>query len=228
MEAEVTEVVGARGRHLPEREAQRHGHEDGRVTLGGRRVAVKRPRVRSADGAEEVPLSTYEHFAERDPLTRAVMDRMLAGASARRYASVGEPAGSRFEEESSSTSASAVSRAFVERTRTGLGELMSRRLDHHPPSGDDDRRARRHSTDATSSRSTSRMLARTPNTQSQAPRSRAPVAQGRQRSSSGTELPSRPRPVQQRVLVPRRDLRPGALNTGNIVHQALVTKVSKH
>ncbi len=48
MEAEVTEVVGARGRHLPEREAQRHGHEDGRVTLGGRRVAAPpRPLSRS-------------------------------------------------------------------------------------------------------------------------------------------------------------------------------------
>jgi hypothetical protein len=32
MEAEVTEVVGTKGRHDPERSAVRHGHEDGRVT----------------------------------------------------------------------------------------------------------------------------------------------------------------------------------------------------
>ncbi len=95
---------------------------------------MKRSRVRSADGAEEVPLSTYEHFAERDPLTRAVIDRILAGVSARRYASV--------EEESSSTSASAVSRAFVLRTRTGLGELTSRRRARdHDRGGKDPARA---------------------------------------------------------------------------------------
>jgi hypothetical protein len=54
------------------------------VTLGGRRVEVKRPRVRSAGVVSEVGLSTYEHFADRDPLGRVVLERMLAGVSARR------------------------------------------------------------------------------------------------------------------------------------------------
>jgi len=36
------------------------------VTLGGRRVGVRRPRVRSADGEREVSIATYEHFADRD------------------------------------------------------------------------------------------------------------------------------------------------------------------
>ncbi|MEA2369794.1 MAG: hypothetical protein QOH12_188 [Solirubrobacteraceae bacterium] len=48
------------------------------MTLGGRRVPVRRPRVRSADDKRELPVTTYEYFADRDPLTRAVMDRMLA------------------------------------------------------------------------------------------------------------------------------------------------------
>ncbi len=129
MEAEVDEVVGPKGRHDNERAAVRHGHEHGAMTLGARRIAVRRPRVRSADAEREVPLATYEHFAERDPLTRAVMDRMLAGVSTRRFASVGEPVGAEVASDESSTSASAVSRAFVERTRTALGELMSRQLE---------------------------------------------------------------------------------------------------
>ena len=129
MAAEVDEVVGPKGRHDTERAAVRHGHEHGAMTLGARRVSVRRPRVRSADAEREVPLATYEHFAERDPLTRAVMDRMLAGVSTRRFASVGEPVGAEVASEESSTSRSAVSRAFVERTRTALGELMSRRLE---------------------------------------------------------------------------------------------------
>jgi putative transposase len=129
MEAEVTEVVGTKGRHDPERSAVRHGHEDGRVTLGGRRVAVSRPRMRSVEEDRELALDSYEHFADRDPLTDLVFERIMAGTSARSYERANEPVGSEVEEESSSTSRSAVSRAFVERTRTGLGELMSRRLD---------------------------------------------------------------------------------------------------
>src|SRR3712207_9423740 len=45
MEAEVDEVVGPKGKHLPGRTAARHGHEGGEVTLGGRRVPVNRPRA---------------------------------------------------------------------------------------------------------------------------------------------------------------------------------------
>lgn len=86
MELEVTEVVGPKGKHNRDRAAKRHGHEDGSMTLGGRRVAVSRPRMRTADDRGELPVTRYEHFADRDPLTRAVMDRMLAGVSARRFA----------------------------------------------------------------------------------------------------------------------------------------------
>src|ERR1017187_3062000 len=48
LEQEVDELVGPKGRWNRERTAVRHGHEDGEVTLGGRRVQVKRPRARSA------------------------------------------------------------------------------------------------------------------------------------------------------------------------------------
>ena len=129
MELEVTEVVGPKGKHDPDRTAKRHGHEDGSVTLGGRRVQVHRPRMRSADDESELPIHTYEHFADRDPLTRAVMDRLLAGVSTRRFADVGEPVGEEVEQEASATSKTSVSEMFVERTQTALEELMSRRLD---------------------------------------------------------------------------------------------------
>ncbi len=129
MDEEVDDVVGPRGKHDPERVAVRHGREAGEVTLGGRRVAVERPRVRSADGQAEVRLQTYEHFADRDPLTRTVLERMLAGVSTRRYRRTQEPVGTEVEQRARSTSRSAVSRTFVERTRVALGELMSRRLD---------------------------------------------------------------------------------------------------
>jgi putative transposase len=129
MEEEVVEVVGAKGKHDAERVAVRHGHESGEVTLGGRRVQVERPRVRSADGCSELPLQTYAHFADRDPLTKSVLERMLAGVSTRRYQRTQEPVGSDVERAARSTSKSSVSRMLVERTRRSLGELMRRRLD---------------------------------------------------------------------------------------------------
>jgi len=129
MEEEVVEVVGEKGKHDAERVALRHGHESGEVTLGGRRVAVARPRVRSADGRAEVRLRSYEYFADRDPLTRSVLERMLAGVSTRRYRRTQEPVGQELEQAARSTSRSAVSRSFVERTRRSLGALMGRRLD---------------------------------------------------------------------------------------------------
>ncbi len=84
MEEERTAIVGRRSKPNAARTAVRHGHEAGEVTLGGRRLAVRRPRARSVDGSPEIPLVTYEHFADRDPLTRAVLERMLAGVSTRR------------------------------------------------------------------------------------------------------------------------------------------------
>src|SRR5215211_2272495 len=98
MEAEVDEVVGPKGRHIADRAAVRHGHEDGEVTLGGRRVPVSRPRARSADGEREVELASYAHFAARDRLTDVMFERMLAGVSTRRYARTGEPVGGEVDE----------------------------------------------------------------------------------------------------------------------------------
>src|SRR3954467_8947076 len=129
MEVEVTEVVGPKGKHDRDRAAKRHGREDGSMTLGGRRVAVRRPRMRTADDEHELAVQTYAFFADCDPLTRAVMDRMLAGVSTRKFAQVGEPVGLGVETEASATGKSSVSEMFVERTRTALSELMSRRLE---------------------------------------------------------------------------------------------------
>jgi putative transposase len=124
MEAELDEVVGPKHAKISERTAVRHGHEDGEVTLGGRRVAVRRPRARTADDEREVPLATYEYFADRDPLTRVVLEQMLAGVSTRRFTRTREQVGAGER----SASKSAVSREFIGRTREHLDALMSRDL----------------------------------------------------------------------------------------------------
>src|SRR3954451_735496 len=128
LEAEVCEVVGPKHAKIPDRVAVRHGHEAGEVTLGGRRVRVERPRVRSADGERELGLKTYAHFADRDPLTRVVLEQMLAGVSCRRFTRTREPVGQEIVNAERSVSKSAVSREFVGRTREHLAALMSRSL----------------------------------------------------------------------------------------------------
>ena len=128
LEQEVDELVGPKGKWNPDRSAVRHGHENGEVTLGGRRVPVKRPRARTVDGESELPLQTYEHFADRDALEEVVLERMLAGVSTRQYRRAQEPVGEQLETDARSTSKSAASRVFVARTRQKLWKLMNRPL----------------------------------------------------------------------------------------------------
>jgi putative transposase len=90
---------------------------------------MRRPRVWTADSQSEVPLETYEHFADRDPLRRVALEadaRRCLDAS--RHRRTQEPVGEPVETEARSTLKSAVSRTFVERTRQAIGELIGRQL----------------------------------------------------------------------------------------------------
>src|SRR3954453_13327266 len=58
MELEIAEVVGPKGKHDRNRVGVRHGHQQGSMTLGGRRVPVRRPRMRSADDERELAVKT--------------------------------------------------------------------------------------------------------------------------------------------------------------------------
>jgi transposase-like protein len=129
MEWEVERVVGPKGRQDQDRVAKRHGHTRGEVTLGARRLAVSRPRVRSVDDRHEIQLESYREFASRDPLSEVVAERILAGVSTRGYRRTQEPVGRELEDQCRSTSRSAVSREFIKRARTSLQELLARRLD---------------------------------------------------------------------------------------------------
>ena len=125
MDADVAALAGPRGRHDPDRTAVRHGTEAGSVTLGGRRVQVRRPRVRAADGSGELGVPAYELFSSTEVLGRMAMERMLAGLSTRRYGIGLEPVGEQVSAAATATSRSAVSRKFVAMTETALGDLLA-------------------------------------------------------------------------------------------------------
>ncbi len=125
MDAEVAEIAGPKGKHDPDRTANRHGAESGTVTLGGRRVPVRRPRVRTVasddEPEREVALASYETLASTDLLTEGILARMLAGISTRRYTAALEPVGETVTAQSHGTSKSAVSRRFVNASAERLG-----------------------------------------------------------------------------------------------------------
>ena len=128
-EADVAVLAGPRGKHDPQRTAVRHGSGPGSVSLGGRRVPVRRPRVRAADGAGELPVPCYEVFTSTEVLGRMALERMLGGLSTRRYDRGLEPVGEAVSDTATSTSKSAVSRRFVRETETALAELLACPLD---------------------------------------------------------------------------------------------------
>ena len=131
MEESVTALAGPKGRHDPDRNAVRHGSEDGSVVLGGRRVPVRRPRIRTADGTAELAVGAYEAFTGSDLLEALALERMMAKLSTRRYSAGLEPVGAAVEQRANSTSKSSISRRFVARTETALAELMAADLSGH-------------------------------------------------------------------------------------------------
>lgn len=126
MEADRLALCGPKGQPDAQRRAYRGGHTHSSVVLGGQRIGVQRPRVRSVE-AVELGLPTYEWAAATDPLNRATMHAIAAGVTTRRYGATVEelPMG----EQSSSVSKSAVSRRFVALSTEQLHEWLSRPLD---------------------------------------------------------------------------------------------------
>jgi transposase-like protein len=125
LEAERTIVCGPRYQHLSERHALRAGHVASLLVLGGRRVAVSRPRARSVEG-RELGLPSWGEWSARDPLTERAVEQMVLGVSTRRYARSLEPLPQALTARSASKSAG--SERFVYGTERKLAELMSRDL----------------------------------------------------------------------------------------------------
>ena len=125
LEEDRTTLCGPRYAHQSDRAAARAGTVPSEVVLGGRTVAIRRPRVR-ADG-HEVVLPTFRTMADADPLHRRAVEQMLVGVATRQYARSLEPLPAAVT--SRGTSKSAVSRRFVARTRAQLEAWQSTSLE---------------------------------------------------------------------------------------------------
>src|SRR5437773_2625441 len=91
LEQDREAVCGPRYRHLSHRAAYRMGTTSSEVVLGGRRVAIRRPRVRAA--GREVTLPTFHAMSATDLLAWRAVEQMLVGVATRQYARSLEPIG---------------------------------------------------------------------------------------------------------------------------------------
>lgn len=121
-EADREALCGRRYEHS-EHAAHRAGHVTGELAMGGRRVQMKRPRVRSVSG-RELQLPTWEEFAGMDPLGERAYEQMLIGVATRKYARSLEPVGAGVE--TRGTSKSAVSRRFVAASAARVDKELAR------------------------------------------------------------------------------------------------------
>ncbi|MCX7922692.1 MAG: transposase [Clostridia bacterium] len=129
LEDEVSSYAGEKGKHNKTRTAYRHGYEKSSVTLGGQKIAVDRPRVRSKSENIELPIETLSHFQEEDILNNAALKRIIHGVSTRKYQHTLDEV----PEESYATSKSSVSRRFTKITEKFLQEFLSRSIDDYFP-----------------------------------------------------------------------------------------------
>jgi transposase-like protein len=121
---DVTALAGAKGRHNPDRSAYRHGTETTRVVMGGQKVSVKRPRVRSKEGSE-LQLPTLSVFQNEDPLNRVLLQRLLCGVSTRKYSRTLDES----LEDAACVSKSEASRRFAAAMEARMDEFFKRRIE---------------------------------------------------------------------------------------------------
>ena len=119
--AEVDAIAGVKYSRKHEG-IDRWGHQPGYAIIGGQKVPVKRPRLRTTEG-NELPLESYERFQDHERRTSAVLQRLIAGISCRSYPKAVEEFS-----EGYGISKSVVSREMITATSEELRRLVERDL----------------------------------------------------------------------------------------------------
>ena len=131
MEQDREELCGPRWKRDPDRSAGRAGTTKSEITLGGRRIPIPRPRVRSQAG-KEMELPSFTFASDRDPLDRHALNAVACGISSRKYARSLEPLPEEIEDRS--VSKSSVSRRYVALTTKQMTSWLTTPVgDRHFP-----------------------------------------------------------------------------------------------
>jgi len=121
MNHDVEALAGPKGKHDPNRTAYRHGSQATTIPMGNQRLAMERPRVRSIETKQELPIPSYEAFASDDQLLEAALNRMLYGMSSRDY-------GHGIEDYSDVAEVSGISKSSISRRFIKAGEAEAQKV----------------------------------------------------------------------------------------------------
>jgi transposase-like protein len=113
--------------HPTDPKLQKWAHEDGSIYLGDQKVKVTRPRLRHVTQGE-VTLHSYAQMRAPGAFSEELLEKILRGVSAQRYADTVLHAAGAF-----GVSSSTVSRTLVELTAAKLKEFQERSLADFTP-----------------------------------------------------------------------------------------------
>jgi putative transposase len=116
---EVEQRCGPANQRSNDRKAYRYGSQSGFIRMGGQRIGLKRPRVRSIGGSE-IELQMYRRL-QRESGESAVMRRVVRGVSCRDYKLVIDAI-----RRGRGISSSSVSRSFVDASTERVRQLAER------------------------------------------------------------------------------------------------------
>ena len=123
LDQEVVALAGERYvRKADSTNGRRHGSNPSTVRLGGQRVPIRVPRIRSLSGSE-IPLRSYEALSGENEGNDLLLKRVLYGISCRNYEAAAESIPGAI-----GLSSSTVSRGFIEASAAQLRELQERDL----------------------------------------------------------------------------------------------------
>ena len=106
------------------RGAVRWGSQPGTIQIRGTKERIAKPRVRTADGKNEIDLETYAAFNRKSAIQDEVIARIGSGVSTRRYVQTIQK-----ELRKRGVSKSAVSRQIIAASKLALDAMMQRRWD---------------------------------------------------------------------------------------------------
>ncbi len=106
---------------------QKWAHEDGSIFIGDQKVPVKRPRLRHVVHGE-VPLKSYERLHAPGQFSEELLEKMLRGLSAQKYADTVINSVEAF-----GVSPTSISRKLVELTAKKVAEFKERSLADFKP-----------------------------------------------------------------------------------------------
>ena len=123
IKSEASQLTG--GLYTRQGEMYPWGEQKGYVMLGGQKVPVERPRVRTGRGkGKEVPLTSYKKFQQENERTNRVFAEAMANVSCRDYKRAIEKFHTGY-----GISKSVISREIVTATAKELDELCHRSLE---------------------------------------------------------------------------------------------------